>query len=268
MKILNIGCGSRYNEKCVNIDINPPSSAVLKLKRFETLPFPEGAFDVVYHSHLLEHMPQDKALVFLKDCLRVLKPNGIIRVVVPDLEKIASLYLEALKKSLDGDPGAQFNYEWLKLEMYDQAVRERSGGRMRNFLEKYFSANKNFLKERIGLEADRIMSDKSKEPDGIPKKIMGLRAIKEALIRLFLGREYEALKIGRFRKKGEVHFWMYDRYSLEKILNEAGFVSALKVNAAESSVPGWSGLNLDTEADNTVYKPDSLYMEAVRPGVT
>ena len=35
--------------------------------------------------------------------------------------------------------------------------------------------------------------------------------------------------------------------------------------ASESLIPGWTKFNLDTEADGTVYKPDSMYMEAVKP---
>jgi SAM-dependent methyltransferase len=60
------------------------------------IPFPDAAFDVVYHSHLLEHIDREAAPVFLRECCRVLSPGGILRIVVPDLEWLARRYLDRL----------------------------------------------------------------------------------------------------------------------------------------------------------------------------
>lgn len=57
------------------------------------IPFPDSTFDVVYHSHVLEHIDRDAAGGFLLECRRVLKPAGVLRVVVPDLEELARTYL-------------------------------------------------------------------------------------------------------------------------------------------------------------------------------
>jgi predicted SAM-dependent methyltransferase len=54
----------------------------------------------VYYSHLLEHFPKHEAQGFTQECYRVLKPRGIIRVAVPDLERIARMYLQALERAL------------------------------------------------------------------------------------------------------------------------------------------------------------------------
>ncbi len=54
------------------------------------IPFPDRSFDVVYHSHVLEHLSKSEASKFLKECSRVLRPQGVLRVVVPDLEEIAN----------------------------------------------------------------------------------------------------------------------------------------------------------------------------------
>jgi hypothetical protein len=35
--------------------------------------------------------------------------------------------------------------------------------------------------------------------------------------------------------------------------------------ADESYITNWTSFNLDTEPDGSIYKPDSLYMEAVKP---
>jgi len=86
------------------------------------------------------------------------------------------------------------------------------------------------------------------------------------LARMFLSEEdYTALQVGRFRRQGEIHQWMYDRYSLARLLQESGFPSAQRCAATESLVPNWAKYCLDNEADGTPYKPDSMYMEAVKP---
>ena len=88
---------------------------------------------------------------------------------------------------------------------------------------------------------------------------------REFLIRRLLGSEYPLLQLGRFRRGGEVHLWMYDRHSLARLLQEAGFEDPQVVGPSESQIPDWTSYHLDTEPDGIVYKPDSLYMEAVKP---
>jgi hypothetical protein len=83
---------------------------------------------------------------------------------------------------------------------------------------------------------------------------------------LFLGREgREALREGLFRRSGEVHQWMYDRFSLQRALQQAGFVDARVCAADESAIPGFAAFGLET-AGGRPRKPDSLYVEARKPG--
>ncbi len=48
---------------------------------------------VVYASHMLEHLYRDEALRFLTDAYRALVPDGVCRIVVPDVEQIVQWYL-------------------------------------------------------------------------------------------------------------------------------------------------------------------------------
>jgi SAM-dependent methyltransferase len=59
----------------------------------EGLPFPNGMVDAVYASHVLEHLYRDDAVRLLSECKRVLKPNGVIRLVLPDLKSMVVDYL-------------------------------------------------------------------------------------------------------------------------------------------------------------------------------
>lgn len=57
------------------------------------LPFRDNCFSAIYASHLLEHLYPDEAKELLRECGRVLKPGGVIRLVVPDLRSIVLEYL-------------------------------------------------------------------------------------------------------------------------------------------------------------------------------
>ena len=71
-------------------------------------------------------------------------------------------------------------------------------------------------------------------------------------------------KIGKFRLSGEIHQWMYDKYSLGKLLKETGFKNIKVCNSFESSIPDFNKYHLDIEEDNSIRKPDSLFMEAIK----
>jgi SAM-dependent methyltransferase len=48
------------------------------------LKFRTSSVDFIYSSHLLEHLWRDDAIFFLKECFRILKKDGVIRICVPD----------------------------------------------------------------------------------------------------------------------------------------------------------------------------------------
>jgi SAM-dependent methyltransferase len=265
LRFLNLGCGERFHPDWVNLDLHLAGPAVRRWDLRDELPFADGFFDVVYHSHVLEHFHRAEGLRLLKQCHRVLRSGGTIRVAVPDLERIARLYLEALEGSLTGDPAWRARYEWMLLEMYDQTVRETSGGEMLAYVRRDPLPEAGFVAARLGGELRRMTAPPASSParrsfSALPSFVL------RQIARLALGRgRLCAYDLGQFRLSGEVHRWMYDRYSLARSLEGVGFAGAEVVGAAESRIPGWAGFHLDTEPDGSVYKPDSLYMEAVKP---
>jgi len=56
------------------------------------LPLKQGSCDVIYSSHMLEHLDRNGADSFLREAYRILCPNGIIRIAVPDLMKHVAQY--------------------------------------------------------------------------------------------------------------------------------------------------------------------------------
>lgn len=117
------------------------------------IPYPDNRFSFVYHSHVLEHFGKNEAVEFIKECHRVLRPGGVFRVVVPDLESIAKQYIAFLKQALE-QPSEynHLNYEWSVIEMYDQTVRNFSGGEMGRLWSRPELPNESVIADRMGQE--------------------------------------------------------------------------------------------------------------------
>jgi hypothetical protein len=215
----------------------------------------------------------------MKDCFRVLKPGGIIRIVAPDLETICKNYLKMLEIAKLGVINGDLNYEWMMLELYDQTVREKSGGLMKEYLLQNPLQNEQFVLTRIGEEGKLIINKSRTKPSEFPLveniinlKMMfrmikrTLKKIQKALVYFIAGKQGgRALEIGEFRLSGEVHQWMYDAHSMKKLLLETGFFNPVQKSADDSLIPGFKQFHLDTLKDGTVRKPDSFFMEAVKP---
>ncbi|WP_088241393.1 class I SAM-dependent methyltransferase [Calothrix rhizosoleniae] len=52
----------------------------------DKLPFDNDSVDFIYSEHFFEHLFFDEALSLLRECHRILKPNGVIRTCVPDAD--------------------------------------------------------------------------------------------------------------------------------------------------------------------------------------
>jgi len=83
---LHIGCGPMILEDWINSDFVPRTREVIFLDITERLPFPDASLDFIYSEHLIEHVSLAAGIGHFKDCLRVLKPGGVIRVATPDLK--------------------------------------------------------------------------------------------------------------------------------------------------------------------------------------
>lgn len=72
------------------------SSNVLVHDVRKGLPFEANSLSAIYASHMLEHLYLADAKRLLAECYRVLEPNGVLRIVVPDLRALVMEYLDAL----------------------------------------------------------------------------------------------------------------------------------------------------------------------------
>jgi SAM-dependent methyltransferase len=279
MQYLNLGCGARYHPAWINVDVVPQGPDVIAHDLTKGIPLPNTSCDVVYHSNLLEHMRRADAQSLMAECYRVLRPGGVMRVAVPDLEQICHLYLKKLNAALSGDVQAGHDYEWIMLELYDQVIRECAGGDMLAWLRQDPLPNEAFVYERIGEEGRglvRALKDRASERHPLAQRSpLALLAqpirdlsgsLRRRVVRLLVSpSDLRALAIGRFRLAGEVHHWMYDRYSLARLMRSVGFAKTFEQTAIQSQIPDWSSFHLDVLPNGAVIKPDSFFMEATKP---
>lgn len=280
MKYLNLGCGSSYSEKkeWTNLDFVLMAEGIVAHNLLKGIPFENESFDLVYHSHLLEHFSKGDGEKLIGECFRVLKPGGIIRIAVPDLEGIAKNYLNFLEEALN-DPADEMiakNYEWTLLEMYDQTVRNVSGGNMAKYLFQDTIRNEDFVFERLGEEAKSLRKNyrsnkenKSANDSSYITKATSIisiskmkRKVKEYLFKR-LHVDTEAMEMGKFRLSGEIHQWMYDRFSLAALLKSKGGRNIQRRDAFTSYIRNWINYSLDGYGE-VIRKPDSLFMEAIK----
>ena len=144
------------HEDWVNLDLVAHLPGVIAHDIRNGLPFGDNSFSAVYHSHVLEHLRRSAAPAFLRECYRVLAPGGILRVVVPDLEAIARLYLKNLEGAVAGDAEAARRHEWMLLELLDQMVRDEGGGEMLRYWRQNPMPAESFVIERMGSEVWRL----------------------------------------------------------------------------------------------------------------
>ena len=126
---LDIGCGSRpvkidgYSVKTCDIrgEVHPDI-----ISGFEKIPVPSESYDLVFASHVLEHVKRAEVHNVLKEWRRILKVGGKLQLIVPDLEvaAIELLSCKTTQETFDILWGAQdhiFNchysgYTWQLLE--------------------------------------------------------------------------------------------------------------------------------------------------------
>lgn len=117
---LNIGCGFNFVENWINIGLFhfvriPYFIYLTKKKKNEALiinfditkdfPMNPDSIKYIFAAHFIEHLNFEQGLKFVKNCYKVMKKGGIIRLSCPDLELWTKKYykndLDFFKKYYD-----------------------------------------------------------------------------------------------------------------------------------------------------------------------
>ena len=90
---LHLGCGPNHMDGWVNIDLEAEYEPDLQHDLSTGLPYADDSVDLVYSEHFFEHLPLAAGYALMQECHRVLRPGGVLRIAMPDLESTVHAYL-------------------------------------------------------------------------------------------------------------------------------------------------------------------------------
>lgn len=98
---LNIGCADVSMDGYVNIDTRPTKvTHIVSEAQDIHQHFAESSVDEIYTRHMLEHLDPNEGRDAMKSWHRVLKPNGLLHVICPDLTFHCMQFLGMAKSTM------------------------------------------------------------------------------------------------------------------------------------------------------------------------
>ena len=90
---LHLGCGSKYIKGYYHVDLTKHDHIDLNhdIRNFQDV-FQDNSIDEIYICHAFEHFERKEILNIIKEYYRILKPDGLLRIAVPDFEAIHKWY--------------------------------------------------------------------------------------------------------------------------------------------------------------------------------
>ncbi len=259
----------------------------------EKLDFPDNSFDAVNTNHVFEHLTPQEGEEFALEIKRVLKPGGIFRISVPDLEDICQKYLYHLQLCLkETNQKNIYNYQWSAMEIFDQMVRDKSGGLMLEAMKKG-EYDQEYLDIRYKDTFKPIFEtiEKQKEKVNNKKTVATKKSLGARMASLTPQKLSSAIKrkITKFKNSIADYFfkdylkdklvldknhplvmkeavkWMYDRLSLKILVEKVGFTDFKHHDFKTSDIPNWKKYDLD--CSNYAERPldPSVYIECRKP---
>jgi SAM-dependent methyltransferase len=112
---LNIGCGKFPRAGWINLDnkVRPGVDCVADLR--SDLPFPDASVDYAVAIHVFPHIRLDGLVPALSRVRRILKPGGVFRVALPDLDRAIDAYLRRDTAYFAGVPDTRWKSLGAKL---------------------------------------------------------------------------------------------------------------------------------------------------------
>lgn len=96
---LNVGCGENVRHDFINLDYQWRPNIQLCWDITKGLPLPDNSIKGIFSEHCLEHIAYFQCCRVLKEFYRILRPGGVVRIIVPDAE----LYLDLYQKGKQGE---------------------------------------------------------------------------------------------------------------------------------------------------------------------
>lgn len=94
------------NHEVIEYLMHPSSRTIIHWDTAHGLPFDDGTVPAIYSSHFFEHLSHEDGLALMRECFRVLRPEGVIRFCLPDLSTDVADMKAAIAKYERGDSSA------------------------------------------------------------------------------------------------------------------------------------------------------------------
>lgn len=101
LRKINIGSQNNPFEGWLNVDIWVGFEGVAFMDATKPFPLSDNSFDYIFSEHMIEHISLDEADFMLKECSRILKKGGKIRVATPALDNFANWIINGFPKEFE-----------------------------------------------------------------------------------------------------------------------------------------------------------------------
>ena len=117
--LVHIGCGWKNSPEFINVDAQPLAHIHIVTEDIASLPdFGDGTVDLIYMCHILEHIKRNDLKNVLSEMKRTLKDGGILRLSVPDFDRLIEVYdasgkdISTISHQLMGGQDHKFNIHY------------------------------------------------------------------------------------------------------------------------------------------------------------
>ncbi len=130
---VNIGCGVNTGPEYINVDAVPQEKTHVLADARKLSMFANASVDMLYASHVIEHLPRRDVPATLKEWYRVLKPGGVLRFGVPDFDQLIRMYqksgndVNAIVNQLMGQDGEWDDHHTIWNKAYAEKLMKDAG---------------------------------------------------------------------------------------------------------------------------------------------
>ncbi len=140
--LVHIGCGAKNSPEFINVDALPLAHVHIVTDDITSLSdFSDGTVDLVYMCHILEHIKRNDLKDVLLEMKRILRDGGVLRLSVPDFEKLLEVYnasgkdINAISRQLMGGQDHEYNvhYSVFNHKHLEELLREAGFSEVRTW---------------------------------------------------------------------------------------------------------------------------------------
>jgi len=248
---INVGAGGFYHKNWINVDKisdfykdrQGPNTVNWDILSLTPLPFPNNSIDLIYTSHVIEHVSDEAAKNFFFESFLKLKDPGGGRIVCPDMEYLFNAYKR-------GDKTVFF-----RIRDYGKKSHVTSSEYYSLPIIKDASIQQLFL-WAFARQAS-IYHNKATKPltDEEVDDLFSSKPLEEAFD---ICVQRCSILVQEERPEEHINWWTESK--LTKFLNKAGFNTVLKSRHGQSIFPEMR----DTRYFDTNSPRVSLYIEAIK----